>query len=196
LERALGYVFRNIELLDPEEPVEGLPQNPNSRIRSHTFSTRTRTPTVPSQTHRVRTATRNRIRYCVATCTALTCFPEEFQFFDDEALLTSLSDDALHKIFHPKSDFGRLYAQAANVVLRTPHNTVYGCTEPHTVPSRLRFMVTVYGHPVTVLVPLSYGHTAYTVRRTVMLAATSVTYHLGETNMYKLGRDITCPASH
>jgi RNA-dependent RNA polymerase len=25
LERALGYLFRNIELLDPEEPVEGLP---------------------------------------------------------------------------------------------------------------------------------------------------------------------------
>ena len=28
LERALGYVFRNIELFGPEEPVEGLPTKP------------------------------------------------------------------------------------------------------------------------------------------------------------------------
>ena len=27
-ERALGYMFRNIELLDPKEPIEGLPTNP------------------------------------------------------------------------------------------------------------------------------------------------------------------------
>jgi hypothetical protein len=37
--RTLGYVFWNIELLDPEEPVEGLPTKPpkapHSRIRSH-----------------------------------------------------------------------------------------------------------------------------------------------------------------
>jgi len=49
-----------------------------------------------------------------STCTVLTCFPEEFQdFFDDETLLTSLSDDTLrvHNIIRPKSDF-RLYAQA------------------------------------------------------------------------------------
>jgi RNA-dependent RNA polymerase len=31
-ERALGYMFRNIELLDPEEPIEGLPTNaPNTK---------------------------------------------------------------------------------------------------------------------------------------------------------------------
>jgi hypothetical protein len=42
----------------------------------------------------------------------LTCFSEEFQdSFDDKTLLTmtSRADD----IIHPKSDFGRLYAQAA-----------------------------------------------------------------------------------
>jgi hypothetical protein len=44
-ERALGYMFRNIELLDPEEPVEGLPnktpkQKFHSKIRSRTFSRR------------------------------------------------------------------------------------------------------------------------------------------------------------
>jgi RNA-dependent RNA polymerase len=28
-ERVLGYMFRNIELLDPEEPVEGVPAKPS-----------------------------------------------------------------------------------------------------------------------------------------------------------------------
>ena len=71
---ALGYMFRNIELLDPEEPFEGIPTKPLkakiplnlkdpsrmfSRRSFSSYSTWNRTQTVLSQTRRVRTATRN-----------------------------------------------------------------------------------------------------------------------------------------
>jgi len=168
-------VFRNIELLDPEEPVEGLPTKPTIKDPiSHLL-----TPLVqrrvlnadgaePDSESENGHAEQNplllglylRSDRSESTCTVLTCFSEEFQdFFDNETLLTSLSGDALHKIIRPKKLFQKAIHAGCEycipyTVCATTYSLVVSCQDATSVTDNCSGGTDMYklGHELLVTV--------------------------------------------